>query len=125
MNNNHACLVCLGSNKEASRHLTEAGKELMRLFDDVKLGERVVTKAEGELDQSDYVNQAAHFTTGYSSEQVIQFLKYIEKENGRKQGDKEKGSVPLDIDLLKYDEVELKPIDLGKTYVKMALDLLK
>lgn len=121
MNNNHTCLVCLGSNLEARFHLENAHAAFVRLFHEVRMGAIVKTVAEGDIIQPDYLNQAARFTTELGSEEVKTVLKSIEKENGRKPEDKQNGSVPLDIDLLIYDDKQLKPSDLSKTYVQLAL----
>lgn len=124
MNNNHTCLVCLGSNLEARFHLENAHTAFVRLFHEVRMGAIVKTVAEGDIIQPDYLNQAARFTTELGSEEVKTVLKSIEKENGRKPEDKQNGSVPLDIDLLIYDDKQLKPSDLSKTYVQLALQQL-
>lgn len=121
MNNNHACLVCLGSNKEGKFHLVNAQHALTQLFHKVQMGNVVITKAEGNIPQPDYLNQAARFMTDLSPEKVEVLLKKIEKDNGRTCEDKRLGSVPLDIDLLMYDEKILRPADLNKEYVKSAL----
>lgn len=40
---------------------------------------------------------------------------------GRKQGDKAKGNIPIDIDLLQWNDQTLKPQDLQRPYVQSAL----
>ena len=124
MNINHACLVCLGSNKEGNFHLENARQALISSFHEVQLGKVVVTKAEGNIVQPDYLNQAARFETDMSQENVEMLLKQIEKANGRTPDDKHRGSVSLDIDLLVFDDRVLRPNDLKKEYVKLALSSL-
>ena len=121
MTNLHVCLVCLGSNSDPLVHLKNAHLALLRLFDKVEMGISVLTKAEGDIKQHDYWNQAARFITPLSADEVIAFLKQIEKDNGRTSADKSKGCVPLDIDLLMYDDQILKPQDLEKSYVKQTI----
>ena len=124
MNINHACLVCLGSNKEGDLHLMDAQQALTAYFHEVHMGKIVLTSAEGGVKQADYLNQAARFQTPKRIEEVEMILKQIEINNGRTPDDKQKGSVPLDIDLLMYDDVILRPNDLEKSYVKLALESL-
>ena len=124
MNNNHECLICLGSNKDADIHLKVAQNALMHLFQKVAFGNRVITKAEGPILQPDYVNLAARIVTSVSCDEVKKSLKQIEIDNGRTPEDKQMGSVPLDIDLLTYDSEVLRPEDLEKNYVKQALKSL-
>lgn len=122
--NNHACLVCLGSNKESEMHLQNAHWALLRLFRDVQFGKAVRTKAEGSIRQPDYLNQAARFKTDLPPHKVVSLLKEIEKENGRQSADKQQGLVPLDIDLLQYDSHVLRPADMAKDYVQRVLNEL-
>lgn len=124
MNNNHKCLVCMGSNCEPELHLKNAAVTFKQVFKGVILGKSVVTEAVGTIPQPDYVNQAARFETELDTASVIKLLKEIECKNGRTPSSKEKGCVSLDIDLLAYDELKIKPEDFSKSYVKSALHLL-
>ena len=124
MNNNHVCLVCLGSNVDGIFHLKNAHAALMQFFYKVEMGNQITTPAEGDVIQPDYINQAARFVTDLAPHDVILLLKQIEKDNGRKAEDKLRGRVPLDIDLLMYDEEVLKPLDMNKTYVQRAIQSL-
>ena len=125
MNNNHTCIVCLGSNIDGEIHLRNAYKLLVQSFPDIKMGKILRTKAEGNISQPDYFNQAATFTTNFSLGEVESILKEIEKENGRKFDDKFKGTVPLDIDLLQYNQQVIRSKDMFKKYVRQALQELK
>ena len=119
--NNYVCLVCLGSNIDGEYHLDNARKALQTIFVEVSFGKPIVTKAEGDIVQPDYWNQAARFVTPLTSGEVIDVLKQIEIENGRTPEDKMRGLVPLDIDLLIYGGQVLKSDDLQKEYVQQAL----
>ena len=124
MNNKHKCLVCLGSNIDDIFHLKNAEYALIHSFQEVVMGTPVVTVAEGGMVQPDYRNQAARFVTDLDCESVIQILKQIERDNGRTADDKLVGRVPLDIDLLIYDDEIIKPCDLNKGYVQLAVQSL-
>lgn len=118
---NHVCLVCLGSNAESEMHLDNARKALLKAFQEVEFGDLIVTAAEGRFQQPDYSNQAARFATTLSTDDVLRLLKQIELDNGRTPTDKLRGCVPLDIDLLVYDDQIIKPADLCKAYVQQAI----
>ena len=123
MKNVHTCLLCLGSNVRADYHLKEAEAALNAAFPGIRWGRVVPTRAENTVPESaDYLNRAASFDTSLDEMEVRAVLKDIEKANGRKEGDKEKGTVPLDIDLLRYDSRMPKPQDLSKPYVRKALE---
>ena len=120
----HRCLICLGSNFEREFHLDNAGRSLQRLFPDIVLGKIVLTEAEGDIAQPAYMNQAAIFHTDLSAETVVGILKDLERENGRTKFSKCEGRIPLDIDLLTYDKDILKPLDLEKSFVKLAVRMI-
>lgn len=123
MKNVHTCLLCLGSNMRPAYHLREAEIALNGLFPGIRWGGIVLTRAENAVEgSSDYLNRVAWFDTSLSEGEIQAILKDIEKANGRSGGDKAKGSVPLDVDLLQYDSEVLKPDDFGKDYVRKALD---
>ncbi len=121
---NHDCLICLGSNFESEIHLEDARKSLKDLFPTIVFGESILMEAEGNLPQPAYVNQAASFQTSRTKESVNALLKQIEVENGRTPASKYIGRIPLDIDLLSYDQLILKPSDWSKEYVKKAVERL-
>ena len=107
----------------ADYHLKEAEAALNAAFPEIRWGRVVPTRAENTVPESaDYLNRAASFDTSLGEKEVRAVLKDIEKANGRKEGDKEKGTVPLDIDLLRYDSRMPKPQDLSKPYVRKALE---
>ena len=120
----HECLVCLGSNFESEKHMKNAQKTLSRLFPGIIFGKSIQTEAEGSIPQPAYLNQAARFQTELGPDAVTSLLKELERKNGRTSLSKEAGKVPLDIDLLKYDNRILKPADMEKSYVHEAILLI-
>lgn len=57
-------------------------------------------------------------------EDIKILFKDIEKKCGRTPEGKQKGIIPLDIDLLVFDMEVIKPADMEKNYVKQALNTL-
>lgn len=123
MNKVHHCLLCLGSNSNAELHLKQAETALGFPFPDIRWGKAVNTLPEGDQSKTpSYLNRIACFRTTLEANEVARICKEIERENGRTPEDKDKGLVPLDIDLLKYDNRVLKPADLSKDYVRKAME---
>ena len=119
MKDEHTCLLCLGSNFEGIYHLKKAETALNRLLPDIYWGEIIETKAEGETIGLDpYQNRLALLHTSLGIDDLKELFKQIEKENGRTKESKKNGVIPLDIDLLTYDNHILKPKDLEKEYMK-------
>lgn len=124
MNERHKCLLCLGSNIDGIHHLKNAEQMLDRLFGPVQWGAIIETEPWGTSLSKPFLNRAAYLYTSLSSEELIKHFKQIECRNGRTSESKTCGIVPLDIDLLTYDDCILKPEDLEKEYVKKALSAL-
>ena len=119
--NHHSCLLCIGSNIDRSTHMEAARKALVSSFPKIRFSPAEDTDAIGNGYLSPFSNQLARIETSLSPEEVRSVLKQIEKENGRMPGDKPRGIVKLDIDLLVYDDTTLKPEDMEKEFVRQAL----
>lgn len=116
----HTCLLCMGSNLDALLHLKNAEDALQRLFPDIEWGGIVETVPEKIENPQPFLNRAARFRTSLPMTEVRNILKQIEQTNGRTPDSKKKGRIPLDIDLLSYDQQILKPEDWQKEYVRLA-----
>ena len=121
----HSCLLCIGSNMARHIHMENARKSLTEHFPNIRFGEEMETEAIGGNFLSPFSNQVATFSTSLSAEEVRCILKGIERDNGRTTEDKAQGIVKLDIDLLKYDTLVLKPADLEKDFVTAGMKSLE
>ena len=66
-----------------------------------------------------FLNQVAVAGTEASQEEVERALKDMEKRLGRMPDSKQKGQIPIDIDLLFWNGTILKPADWEKEYVQL------
>ena len=123
--NQHSCLLCLGSNSNRHFHMEEARKALMKLFPNIRFSKEMTTEAIGDKFLSPFSNQVAKLETSLTIEEIRNLLKKIEKENRRLPEDKEQGIVKLDIDLLTFDDLILKPNDMEKDYVLEGISSLQ
>ena len=118
----HVCLACLGSNSDADNRLDVAVQAVAETFKIIGVGSRIMTEPEEtQVNSMPYLNQAIVFQTEQSPEEIVSAFKLIELQNGRTSDSKRSGIVPLDIDLLIYDKLVLRPSDLQRTYVKSAI----
>ena len=123
--NQHSCLLCLGSNSNRHFHMEEARKALMKLFPNIRFSKEMTTEAIGDKFLSPFSNQVAKLETSLTIEEIRNLLKKIEKDNRRLPEDKEQGIVKLDIDLLTFDDLILKPNDMEKGYVLEGISSLQ
>ena len=120
----HTCLLCLGSNLEPSSRLSAARSTLFSHFPDIRFSEEMVTEAIGSGFLSPFHNQVASLETSLPAEQVRTILKSIEQMQGRLPEDKAQGIVKLDIDLLTYDDIILKPKDMESKFIIEGMESL-
>jgi 7,8-dihydro-6-hydroxymethylpterin-pyrophosphokinase (HPPK) len=97
---------------------------LSDLFPNMWWGEIVETAPEDTETTASYLNRAAVVETDMGFEDIKTLFKNIERKCGRTPEGKQKGIIPLDIDLLVFDMEVVKPADMEKNYVKQALNTL-
>lgn len=117
----HRYIICLGSNFQAGEHLAAARKMIATLAGDVVWGDTLTTAAEPARDSVTYQNCAALLTSEKEIEEVKALFKDMERQAGRTPESKRLGIIPLDIDILIYDNQVIKAEDLRKKYVQLIL----
>ena len=120
----HSCLLCMGCNLDRTAHMTSARRDLENHFPGIRFGTEMETEAIGSGFLSPFSNQVALLHTSLSAQEVHTLLKQIERNHGRVPDDKAQGIVRMDIDLLTYDHVVLKPADIEKPYVQAGIEEL-
>ena len=91
------------------------------LAGDVVWGDTLTTAAEPARDNVTYQNCAALLTSEKEIEEVKALFKDMERQAGRTPESKRLGIIPLDIDILTYDNQVIKAEDLRKKYVQLIL----
>lgn len=119
--NEHHCLLCIGSNTDPTAYLSYARKALYAAFPGIRFGNTMKTEAIGSGFHSPFSNQLAKFSTFLTIDSICKLFKEIEHQSGRTPTDKSIGIVKLDIDLLVYDEIILKPKDMVREYIRIGL----
>lgn len=69
---------------------------------------------------SSYLNAVVHGRSSVNSSTLVRHLKDFEKAMGRNQESKEKGVVPIDLDLVIYDMRILRPKDFERHYFNIG-----
>lgn len=118
-------ILVLGSNFRKEEKIEKARKALQSLFPDICFAEAVYTKPVDCNCTENFLNQVAAITTGHSQEQVCCLLKEIECSLGRTPGDKAKCQIPIDIDLVMWNNSILKPADLSREYIHRGIEELE
>lgn len=69
-----------------------------------------------------FLNLVAMIPTNLEKEEFVAQLKEIEEELGRDDDDDEEGIIPIDLDLIKWNEDVLKPRDFIRPYMVSGLE---
>jgi len=122
--------ILLGSNWKQEKHMAEARERLKRAFhQDILFSENLKNAAmdlEGleKVGAVAYLNAIGKAHTELPLEKVQLLLKEIETEMGRKRGLESKGMVTIDLDLIEWNGVILRPKDAAQMYYKDCLKSL-
>lgn len=115
-------LISIGSNHHPTKMLHSARCYLQTLFSPLTLGkEEETTPFDMPLGTANFHNQLIAFFSPLSPDEVEKELKSIEKKLGRTPGEKKKGVVTIDIDILKINGEEIRPCDLQRPYLQQML----
>lgn len=116
--------VCIGSNEHRQGNLALARKRLEEHFPGIRFSPEEETKPLFFRRDTLFSNQVARFTSDLPQAEVCACLKSIEREAGRREGEKEQEIVRLDIDLLACDGRVCKPRDWERDYVRRGVEEL-
>ena len=119
------CVLCLGSNVNSDKQLRRAASLLHAFFPSIRFSSPLETKAlDCPLDTPPFLNMTAVAFTDRSENDVRLALKEMEQSLGRLPSDKLKVRISIDIDLLLWDKICLKPMDMQRDFVRAGLQEL-
>ena len=121
----HRIILGIGSNYDQENNVAYAAEQLRTLFSSIRFSQSYYSKAEWKsYSVGPYLNQVAIAYTTLSHSEITPLLKAIEKAAGRSKELKAVGIIPIDIDLIQWNDLVLKPEDLTRSYVRKGLDEL-
>ena len=114
----HRVILSLASNRFQKTNLSKARNCLEEDLSDLCFSSGHWTQPVGNAQRRDaYLNQLATGTTELEEEELNKWLKQKEVEFGRSQAKRQLGIVPIDFDLMEYDEEKRHLIDWQRPYV--------
>ncbi len=118
-------LIGIGSNQQREQHVRAAARKLARLFPDLALSGVYETVAVG-FKGDPFFNLVASFASELSLSSLLDMIRAIEEDCGRKRGEKRFGPRSLDIDLLAYgDEIcDGEPVEVPRSDILTAAYVL-
>lgn len=114
-------IISLGSNRNSEANIALADDLLCNYFISVYFSDIVYTEPIGEIQSGLFLNQVAIAYTPECPGEINKAFKQMESRLGRTPESKGRGDIPIDIDLLRWNDRILKPDDLQREYVKSLL----
>jgi len=121
----NTAIIILGSNSNPDQNLEIAKEKLSEYFELVSQSNRIITKPIGKNYKYDFHNESVKLLSVDTAEETKILFKQIEKDLGRTPESKKLGVVPIDIDLIYWNEA-LVDDDYNKfDFVKTCVDEIK
>ena len=113
----HQVILSLAANRFQKSNLAKARQCLGEVFSDVHYTTEQWTEPLSSTRHDLYLNQLAEGLTTVSLEELNSRLKQIETDFGRTPEKRQRGIVPIDLDILEYDGQRYHERDWQRPYV--------
>lgn len=123
--------ILLGSNSDADKQMALAVERLQTAFPaNIRFSAILKSHDETEncgkvLESPSYLNAICLAQTELTMDRVLSIIKAMETDMGRKRGLKAKGLVAIDLDLVVWNGVVLRPGDVTQAYYQNCLKSLE
>ena len=97
-------IIMLGSNSQAEKNIPLSIEKLTSSFEIIAQSSLIITTAFGTHYVSDFQNRALKILSDKTEEETKAFFKKIEREMGRTPESKKEGLIPIDIDMIFWNE---------------------
>jgi len=118
-------IIMLGSNSHAETNIPLATEKLTSGFDIIAQSSMIITKPLGAHYVSDFQNRALKLLSDKTEEETKAFFKQIEREMGRTPESKNEGVIPIDIDMIFWNETLVHNDYNRFDFVKVCVDEVK
>ncbi|MCH5328504.1 MAG: 2-amino-4-hydroxy-6-hydroxymethyldihydropteridine diphosphokinase [Coprobacter sp.] len=119
-------VIGLGSNVGNALALLEACcKDIASIAVSARFSACYETAAVGTVPAPDYCNCVGIVETDWDYDRLYRCFKEMEKAAGRTPESKHRGEVPLDIDIVVWNDEVKRPRDMEQEYMQIGLNRLK
>lgn len=118
----NTAVIMLGSNINPEENIELAKEKLSEYFEFVSHSNQYKTKPVGKNYQSDFHNEALKLLSEETAEETKDIFKQIEKEMGRTPESKTNGLIPIDIDLIFWNQKQVHDDYSRFDFVKSCVD---
>jgi len=100
----NTAIVMLGSNSNPDKNIDLAKDKISEYYEIISSSEQITTKPYGKHYKYDFQNAAIKILSDDTAEETRKTFKLIEKDLGRIPTSKKEGIIPIDIDLIFWNE---------------------
>ncbi|HKJ42896.1 MAG TPA: 2-amino-4-hydroxy-6-hydroxymethyldihydropteridine diphosphokinase [Sunxiuqinia sp.] len=100
----NTCIIGIGSNIHAEENITRSLQILGKDVHILQVSEMVKTKPIGITNQAEFTNGAVKIKTGWTQEQLNNYLKEVEDRMGRDRSEKKFGPRCIDLDIMIWND---------------------
>lgn len=117
----NVAVLSLGSNSpDKEQQMRNAVKQMKHLFNSVAISDFYEVPAFNGKD-APYLNAVMVVSTAMSINDVNSLLKRWEVKCGRTPESKQKGIVPIDLDIVMWNSEVIRPVDYSRSYVSIGI----
>ena len=121
----NTAIIMLGSNAGVDKNMEFALNRLAEHFEIIDKSPQVQTEPVGVQFLASFYNVALRITSNEAREKTIAIFKQIEQEAGRKPDSKLTGIIPMDIDMIFWNDVQVHDDYNRFEYVKNCINEIK
>ena len=120
----NVAILSIGTNSSDKEiQMSNAIKHLEKMFEKAVVSDVYEVPAHNGID-APYLNSVMIVSSSMSMEDVNAQLKQWERECGRTPESKKQGIVPIDLDIVIWNNEVIRPVDYSRSYVSMGLSQL-
>lgn len=105
--------------------MKEACRQLEQLFPAIRWSTATYTRPIHCIQNTPFLNRIGLASTPLSPDELRNRFKQLEKDLGRTPDSKQAGIIPMDIDLLLWNDCTLKPEDMQQDYIQKGIEEIK
>ena len=117
----HQVIISLSTNRYQKVNLSRARRCLEEILSNVRFTSEQWTEPVNTSRRDTYLNQLVSGSTPLDEESLNQQLKQIETGFGRTEAKRRLGIVPIDLDILQFDEERRHQRDWERRYVQQLI----
>ncbi|MDD4972187.1 MAG: 2-amino-4-hydroxy-6-hydroxymethyldihydropteridine diphosphokinase [Paludibacter sp.] len=121
----NTAIIMLGSNTRVEKNMELALNKLTKHFEIIDTSPQVQTEPVGIRTPACFNNKALKITSDKNLDETIAIFKQIEQEAGRKPNSKLTGIIPMDIDMIFWNDLQVHDDYNRFEYVKNCVNEIK